>query len=332
MEDKKQRIAYYDAHEQELQFSGEIQDHSVRLLELMSNDDSASGLSSLCRSEGKQGSQLLVITQPNTSEEDQDLDLLELVSPNATMMEPGEPKGSPQGQPGAFHVSQGSVTSASFAPTEDDAESQKVGLRPGQVQIQEGQNQEHTINGVEACTSSSPRVEDQTERNGLASVPAVLASFSSVVAVRVNPDEAEQRARRKILDEAIRADVVSQECPLDKTNHRSRTMLSIKCLVTVGVAFLAILGLVVGLSVNLTHNNPGKTSKDGSEEGHPSSSLPPGPSEPALPSLLSKPTLQTVRDRGLIRCGLPDVFHHIKFDPDTEERVGFEIDMVSLVF
>ena len=140
-----------------------------------------------------------------------------------------------------------------------------------------------------------------------------LSEGISVVAVKVEAGAEEQRVRRKIFDEAIRADVLELvvEVPLNRKLRKSSVYLLVAC------GALALLGLVLGLSVGLANKN-----NDSGEDGT-SKTTPPGP---------FMPTLEAVRQRGVLRCGHLDVFFHIRFDPVTHERVGFEVDLVSSLF
>ena len=142
---------------------------------------------------------------------------------------------------------------------------------------------------------------EQPERGTIPALEGTLVS-----AVRVEAGAEEQRFRRKIFDEAIQADfveVAAEPSPEEHDNRKWRK-LSVYLLIACGV--LALLGLVIGLR--------GVSGED------------------ETPPELFMPTLEAVRQRGVLRCGHPDVFYRIRYDPVTGERVGFEIDLVSSRF
>ena len=140
-----------------------------------------------------------------------------------------------------------------------------------------------------------------------------------VSAVKVEAGAEEQRFRRMIFEEALQVDVVESvaEAPLEKHDNRKWRKLSVYLLVACGV--LAILGLSVGL----TRNNDGS-----GEDGTPTAT----PTEPIAPPEPFIPTLEAIRQRGVLRCGGLDTFYYVRYDPVTNEKVGFDIDLVSSLF
>lgn len=149
-------------------------------------------------------------------------------------------------------------------------------------------------NDFEGQTETGPRRE-----------PVLISS-----AVRVTPGEEEDRVLRMILDQVVRADVIiPPESPPEEAAQTSKRTLNRKRLLIVGA--IVILGLIVGVVGWMLHKG-----------GRIRSSLP-----HATPVHTS--TLRAVQERGVIRCGVPDVFFFKDYD-DNGERVGFEIDLVSL--
>ena len=144
-----------------------------------------------------------------------------------------------------------------------------------------------------------------------------LSEEVSVFAVIVEDGAEEQRVRRRIFDEAVQAEVVEpiEKPSLDEHGNGKWRKSSVRLLVACGI--LVLMGVVIGLSLGLTKKSDG----DG-EDG----TLKTNPPEPFMP------TLEVIRQRGVLRCGHSDVLHHIRYNPVTNERVGFEIDLVSSVF
>jgi hypothetical protein len=165
--------------------------------------------------------------------------------------------------------------------------------------------------------SEESRKFDSLEQSGPDTIS--VSEGTSVFAVKVEPDAEEQLFRRKIFEEALQVDVVESvaEAPLVENDNRKWRQLSVYLLVAFGV--LTLLGLVVGLVVNvgLTKQN------DVSGEDETPKTTPPKP---------FLPTLEAIRQRGVLRCGHPGVSYHIRFEPETGERVGFEVDLVSSLF
>lgn len=128
----------------------------------------------------------------------------------------------------------------------------------------------------------------------------------------MSPEEEERRVLQRVINQAVRADeVVPEEAAQTsqqtvKNKNQSRWLM--------GAAFLAILGLVIGLSVGLTRDKGGSSGASNAKE------------EDEKPTF--KPTLQEIRERGVLRCGLPNAFYLINYD-DNGERVGLEVDLVS---
>lgn len=190
----------------------------------------------------------------------------------------------------------------------------------GMIHTQESEGE---ANGrLQTISNRSISQTDTTFRREQVRLP-MDGSALSVVATRVTPEDEEERVLRRVLSQAVQADVVVPVGPPEKEPIEiSKWISKRKWALGVGVAFLVIIVLAVGLVVGLTQHNAENTSSNAElDDEDPSSSSP-----QAAPSF--KPTLEAVRERGVIRCGLPDVHFLINFD-ENGERVGLEVDLVS---
>lgn len=339
MADEKERTTHYDERESELQQSKEIQDLSEEVMQLIQQDEEAPPLLGRTASAPVQvrvpPSQLLgTRSQFLSGQSEPTLGVGQRMS---SMADPDEELNAAKQhavngadsttsestfQPGAYRVTRGvarqrslpmaDISSQEFTTQSNDDESKETESPDenstsddGAMRNQQEETESEDPGNLRPTLHSS---QDQNEESLAASARSVGESSLTVVAVRVDPGEAEQLAIRRILDEAVQADVVAQESPVKWWSNKKRRTIVV-------AAFLLVIGLVVGLSVTLAQNAAGNTG-----ENHV------GPSQEQPPF---QPTLQTVRERGVLRCGSPDVFYHINVDPETGERVGFEIDMVS---
>lgn len=238
-------------------------------------------------------------------------------------------------QPGAFLVSRGRSqrVTAEHAFTVECSMELTIQDREQELRQQMNQNSaigmlhyqesEGEVNGrLQSTSNRSISQTDITFRREQVPLP-MDGSALSVVATRVTPEDEEERVLRRVLSQAVQADVVVQAGPPEKDpTEISKRTLKRNWVLILGGAFLVTIALVVGLYVGLTQNNAGgTTSNDELGDEDPSSSSP-----QAAPAF--KPTLQAVRERGMLRCGLPDVHFLIDFD-ENGDRVGLEVDLVS---
>lgn len=268
------------ALERELQESSEVMNHSNALMELLGEDDEA---------------------------EDADA--------NTTVVDENSDDSSLK-KPGAYSVDQGR--------TELLQDSSKLGSKGrDELIIQPDENaatEEENGAGLRDSTPNDSTPIDSTPNDPShidPEVPAPLPLVTptvSVVAVRVSPEDEERRVMQRVISQAVRADEVVPEEAAQTSQQTAKNKN--KSLWLMGAAFLAILGLLIGLAVGLTWDKGGSSGEDSKATEE----------EDEKPTF--KPTLQMIRERGVLRCGLPDAFYLINYD-DNGERVGFEVDLVS---
>lgn len=293
MAEEKARITHYhDGRERELQESHEIQNLSEEVMRLVQDGSREFSAEMIAR-----------VAPENSS-----------LSSNLDAKRSSAPRCDKEG-PGAFFVSQGNVervtaehahlveNSTEFAGQEEDDDELK---QPGNENYAAGllERQETAGDGSVGLLSTTPTIAE-LDRSTL-----------SVVATRVAPEEEEERVLARVLSQTVQADVIVPARPPEQNpTEISKQTSKRKWALIVGAAFLVIVALVVGLVVGLTQNNAGSTTGEQAWA-----------SPQAAPSF--KPTLQAVRERGVLRCGLPNVFYLINYN-ENGERVGLEIDIVS---
>ena len=311
MENEKSEA--YDSHEQELQRTYEIQTLSEEVLNLVQGDDGPPPSTHASSDSLKMQEDKELNIQPPTRTESMpvmgissDSYALKTQAAQELIVQPPQRRGSASAQllnnharPGAYYAAPGTLSSAS-------RELVTAEYSPRFMQGESGVT-------TEDCLGSSGQGTTSASSEG-----------TLVSAVRVEAGAEEQRFRRRMFDEAIKATSVElvAESPQEEHDNRKWRKLSVYLLIACGV--LALLGLIIGLrpSVGSTKKN------DASGEDE----TPPQLFIPTTPSELFVSTLEAVRQRGVLRCGHPDVFYHIRYDPVTGERVGFEIDLVSSLF
>lgn len=221
------------------------------------------------------------------------------------------------------YLASGGATELVADTDDDEARGSTQGQQDELKQAEDRASILHSVQEVEEENLGSLPSEGQETAGPPRSEPVpfamVTSTLSSIVAVRVTPEEEEERIRRRILDQAVRADViVPTDGPSEEVSRTSKKRAVQRQLLIVG---LVVFGLVAGLVVGLTHaGNTGNNTMDGENPSTPASS----PGETSA----GKPTLQTVQERGVLRCGIPDLFYLINHNDDGE-RVGFDIDLVG---
>lgn len=191
------------------------------------------------------------------------------VDPNSTDPRPGAYSHSPGSEPVLQPQASSFMGSsnASLKPTESMSSQSSV---PPPVSMVEERSQAVSSLGESLTTSQVLTAEKVTE----------------------DPQDVEAQVRNRILQEAVQADVVEESAPSnvqgkEGTEGRKKWWV-------VAVAAVVLIGLVLGLSLGLTGGD------DSSEDDSSSPALSPVPEE-ALWS-----TLETVRQRGSVRCGMED--------------------------
>lgn len=313
--DEKEKITHNDETERIRQESSEIQHLSEAVMQLVENGRIIDG-----------------------DDEEKELGASDtnLLTEEEAEKEPGI---NTNGVPGAFPVSEGTTelektdlvvdtknNNSSDADLgggaqgegEDEDESiQAEDGSGGDSMLRSQEVEEEDQGGLQATSSDSEGQESETNPEP---VPLTMLTSPLSIAVMVSPEEEEERVLQRVLDQAVRADViVPTGHPPEEASPTLKQMKNKKCLLIVGA--LLILGLAVGLGVGLTQNTTGSSSNimagDGENSSTPQDETP----------VTKTPTLQAVRERGVLRCGLPDVFYLINYNADGE-RVGFEIDLV----
>ena len=304
MENEKSEVAY-DSHEQDLQRIDEIQTLSEQVLALVQGDDGSpkrTALTELPAQAHASSAQAVLNVQP----------------PMRTESAPAQASASlMRASSGSYALKRQAAQEPNVQPLMMRAESAPVQLlnnhsrprayysAPGTTQLVAAQLSSSSRAVAMAEDSSRFMQEDSGEYTefDLEQPEGIL-----VCAVKVESDAEEELLRRRIFDEAVQADVVESvvEAPPVEYDNRKLRKLSVYLLIACGA--LALLGLVIGLvvSVGLTKKND--------------------VSEPFMS------TLEAVRQRGFLRCGHPGQFYRIRYDPETGERVGFEVDLVSSLF
>lgn len=281
MSEEKERITHYDGRERELQETIEIQNLSKEVMRLVDGMDSSDFSAELIEA---------IVDRHSNSLNGDESSSKQASSPTIDI--------ESSIQPGAFHE---------LATGEPD--------KKDQDDLTEAPDQNDQEIGCLQPTNS----EAETETSSRKPHPVLIGGDTlSVVAVRISPEEEEERVRQRVISQAVQADVVGEEHPSEETEQpSSKGASNRKWILSVGVAFLVIFGLVVGLAVGLTQNKGSTNNSADKDEG---------PSTLSTPAF--KSTLQAVRERDVLRCGSPDAFYVINFNEEGE-RIGFEVDLVS---
>lgn len=134
---------------------------------------------------------------------------------------------------------------------------------------------------------------------------------SVVKAFKVDESATEDHVRRRILKEAVEADVIDQVAVKKRRRHRRLLFMGI---------VLVLVAIAIGLGVALS-TKPDKVLVTESPSMAPSTS----------PTEAPRPTLEKVRSRGAVRCGtfddLPGLY---ALNEERNQYEGFNVDLVRL--
>jgi hypothetical protein len=165
---------------------------------------------------------------------------------------------------------------------------------------------------------SAPSVEQEDSSNLI--IEAVKVEEGSN-----DEEDVEERVRQKILEEAVTADVVAEPKDIPIEGRKSRRFCTVIVLLLI---FIAVAAVAIGLSVSRDPDNvsmvEGANTLD--EAGESSTETPSADSMTDL----SKPGLETILDRGFIRCGVYDDMPGFSSVSSNGTWSGFNYRQVSL--
>lgn len=158
-----------------------------------------------------------------------------------------------------------------------------------------------------------PAYQEGTSPSCRGQLPSNLDISEVTVAVKafeVDESITEEHLRQRILEETVEADLIDQVAV--KKRRRNRRLVFI-------VIVLVLVAIAIGLGVALS-KKPDKVLVTHAPSLAPSAS----------PTAATRPTLEKVRSRGVVRCGTivnrPGLY---AYNNETKEYEGFNVDLVS---